>query len=313
MIRPDLSLPIPEHIGAAHSVAVLGMGLMGSAIGRALLAAGHRVTVWNRSASRCAPLVDEGATHAATVDEAFAQADILVLILLDYNAARITLQNTTNGFAGKTIVNLITGTPAEAVEFAEWVQQHGGRYLDGIIAAYPADIGKAGTLIYLSGSADVWTEHASLLIDLAGAATFVGTSVGAANVMDAAMTAAFYDVSIGAFLEALSFAVTSRVDLAEIKRTLDYWVALLGQELHAALDAVESGDHANDQATLDTYLAGMRSCRVAMLDAGERAHLLSAAIYNLELAHHAGLGDEGISGQVKTARARPRPLRHRAV
>ncbi|CAN5326007.1 hypothetical protein BH09ACT6_BH09ACT6_03650 [soil metagenome] len=85
------------------------------------------------------------------------------------------------------------------------------------------------------------------------------------------------------------------------------WLALLGSELRASLDAVESGDYSTDQATLDTYLVGMRTCRAAMLDADERAHLLGAAVYNLELAHHAGLGDEGLPGQFKTARARSRP------
>jgi hypothetical protein len=86
-------------------------------------------------------------------------------------------------------------------------------------------------------------------------------------------------------------------------------MTLLSHELHQALNAVESGDFSSDQATLDTYLAGMQSCRQSMLTAGERAGLLGAAVYNLELAQSAGLGQDGISGQYKIARAYPRPLR----
>ncbi|MER7078809.1 NAD(P)-binding domain-containing protein, partial [Saccharopolyspora kobensis] len=39
------------------AVSVLGLGDMGTALADALLAAGHRVTVWNRTAARAEPLV----------------------------------------------------------------------------------------------------------------------------------------------------------------------------------------------------------------------------------------------------------------
>lgn len=116
------------------------------------------------------------------------------------------------------------------------------------------------------------------------------------------MTAAFYDVSIGAFVEGLSFAAGAGIDLAEIKRTLGYWLDLLSHELHVALDDVAAGTYATDQATLETYLLGVRTCRQAMVDAGERAHLLGAAINNLDRALRAGHGPEALSAQIKTAR-----------
>ena len=43
-----------------------GLGAMGSAIVERLLAQGHRLTVWNRTAGRAAVLVTRGATQAAT-------------------------------------------------------------------------------------------------------------------------------------------------------------------------------------------------------------------------------------------------------
>jgi 3-hydroxyisobutyrate dehydrogenase-like beta-hydroxyacid dehydrogenase len=290
-------------------VAVLGMGLMGSAIARTLLREGYEVSVWNRSPAKCLALVSDGAAQAANVTEAVRRSDTVVLILNNYDTARKALAEASAELHGKTLISLMTGSPAEAQQFADWVTINGGRYLDGIIAAYPADIGHASTLMYFSGAETVWAEQHEMLKALAGASTYLGTATGAANVMDAAMTAAFYDVSIGAFHEALSFAVTSGVELSAIRRTLDSWMTLLGHELHQALNAVESGDFSSDQATLDTYLAGMQSCRQSMLTAGERAGLLGAAVYNLELAQSAGLGQDGISGQYKIARAYPRPLR----
>lgn len=40
-------------------VTVIGLGLMGSALGRALIAGKHRVTVWNRSYAKAASLTNE--------------------------------------------------------------------------------------------------------------------------------------------------------------------------------------------------------------------------------------------------------------
>lgn len=51
---------------------LLGLGAMGTALARAWLAAGHPLTVWNRSPERARPLAAEGASVAGTVAEAVA-------------------------------------------------------------------------------------------------------------------------------------------------------------------------------------------------------------------------------------------------
>jgi len=45
-------------------VAFLGLGRMGSAMARNLLDKGFPLTVWNRTAAACAPLVADGAFQA---------------------------------------------------------------------------------------------------------------------------------------------------------------------------------------------------------------------------------------------------------
>ena len=45
-------------------ISVIGLGAMGSALARALVKAGHEVTVWNRSPQKMEPLVDLGADGA---------------------------------------------------------------------------------------------------------------------------------------------------------------------------------------------------------------------------------------------------------
>ncbi len=50
----------------ASTIGWIGLGRMGEAMVKRLLKAGHKVSVWNRTASKAAPLVEYGATIAAS-------------------------------------------------------------------------------------------------------------------------------------------------------------------------------------------------------------------------------------------------------
>jgi 3-hydroxyisobutyrate dehydrogenase len=62
-------------------VAVLGAGIMGSAMARNLVAAGLRTTVWDRSAPATAPLASLGAAVAATPGQAVRDARVVITML----------------------------------------------------------------------------------------------------------------------------------------------------------------------------------------------------------------------------------------
>jgi 3-hydroxyisobutyrate dehydrogenase-like beta-hydroxyacid dehydrogenase len=64
-------------------IAYLGLGIMGRGMAANLLKAGYPVTVWNRTAERCAPLVAQGAQQAASPAEAAAGADLIMYCLSD--------------------------------------------------------------------------------------------------------------------------------------------------------------------------------------------------------------------------------------
>jgi 3-hydroxyisobutyrate dehydrogenase len=63
------------------AVAVLGAGIMGSAMARNLAAAGLRTTVWDRSQQVAAPLADAGALVAASAREAVRDAGVVITML----------------------------------------------------------------------------------------------------------------------------------------------------------------------------------------------------------------------------------------
>jgi 3-hydroxyisobutyrate dehydrogenase len=62
-------------------VAVLGTGIMGSAMTRNLVAAGLRTTVWDRSPEAMAPLAQAGARTAPSPVEAVADAGVVITML----------------------------------------------------------------------------------------------------------------------------------------------------------------------------------------------------------------------------------------
>ncbi|MBO0815703.1 MAG: NAD(P)-dependent oxidoreductase [Actinobacteria bacterium] len=67
--------------GGDVRVAVLGTGIMGSAMARNLAAAGLRTVVWDRSPSAAVPLADAGALVAASPAEAVADALVVITML----------------------------------------------------------------------------------------------------------------------------------------------------------------------------------------------------------------------------------------
>lgn len=71
------------------TVAVLGLGAMGSRMAARLLKEGYRVTVWNRSLEKANALVEAGARLAAHPREAAAGADYVISMVRDDEASRV--------------------------------------------------------------------------------------------------------------------------------------------------------------------------------------------------------------------------------
>ena len=134
-------------------VTVLGLGLMGSALARAYLHAGHVVTVWNRSEEKTEPLVADGAEGASDIATAVT-ASRVILICVDNYAVTQSFLNTediASQLTGRVIVQLSTGTPSGAREAATWFKERGADYIDGEILALPEEIGSEEAQILLAG------------------------------------------------------------------------------------------------------------------------------------------------------------------
>lgn len=92
------------------TVAVVGLGAMGSRVARRFLGAGHDVVVWNRTPERARPLLDAGARAAASPAEAARRADVTVTMV----AGPAALDAVTNGSGGIAAA----GAPVSVVEMS---------------------------------------------------------------------------------------------------------------------------------------------------------------------------------------------------
>jgi 3-hydroxyisobutyrate dehydrogenase-like beta-hydroxyacid dehydrogenase len=231
-----------EHTDSdTTSLTLLGLGDMGTALARAWLAAGHPTTVWNRTPGRAAPLAAAGAEVAETAADAVAANDLVVVCLLDDASVRAALADA--DLAGKDLVDLTTGTPAEARARAAWAEERGARFLDGGIMAVPPMIGAEGSggYVFYSGSRPLFDEHRAALAVPAGT-VYVGEDPGFAALHDVALLSAMTGMFAGV---AHAFALVHDEDVAlkDFAPMLSGWLAAMAGSVNGVAEQLESGDY----------------------------------------------------------------------
>lgn len=188
-------------MSAKKSVTVIGLGPMGRATVRILLAAGVDVTVWNRTPGKAEALAELGAKPAATVAEAVAANDTILLSLIHYDAMYGVLEQGPTDLTGKTIVNLSSDSPANTGKGAGWALGRGARFLTGAYMTQSDDIGHPVSRMYVSGPAALHQELRELL-ELLCPTEYLGEDYGVAQLYYQANLAMFH-----AFLISLEQAV----------------------------------------------------------------------------------------------------------
>ncbi|MER6783723.1 NAD(P)-binding domain-containing protein [Streptomyces sp. NPDC000658] len=229
-------------------ITVIGLGPMGQATTRTLLAAGHRVTVWNRTAGRADGVVADGATLAATPGEAVEASDLVILSLTDYGAMHDILDSATASLAGRTLVNLSSDTPDRTRDAAVWASGHGATFLTGGVMVPAPMVGTEAAHVYYSGPGEVMENHRAALAPL-GTPRYLGEDPGLAQMMYQAQLAVFL-TTLSALMHATAMLGTAGMKaeetLPELLSSADSIGAILraGEEtLGAALDAGEHPGH----------------------------------------------------------------------
>jgi 3-hydroxyisobutyrate dehydrogenase-like beta-hydroxyacid dehydrogenase len=163
---------------------------MGQAMVRALVKAGHEVTVWNRTPSKAEGL---GATVAPTVADALAASGVVFLSLTDYQVMFDLLDGQT--VDGKVIINLSSDTPATTRRAADWVAQRGATLIVGGVMVPEELVATESAYVFYSGPEAVVRQYESMLAVI-GRVDFVGE--------DPALAQLFYQAQLTIFLTSLA-------------------------------------------------------------------------------------------------------------
>lgn len=234
------------------SVTVIGLGPMGQAMTRTLLAAGHPVTVWNRTASRADGLVADGAILAATPGEAVEASDLVVLSLTDYRAMYDILDRATASLTGRTLVNLSSDTPDRTREAVTWAAGHGAAFLTGGVMVPAPMVGTPASRVYYSGDAPVFERHREVLARL-GTPQYLGADPGLAQLMYQAQLAVFL-TTLSGLMHATAMLGTAGTPAKDALPELLSFTDSIGAMLRAGEEhpgaALDAGEHPGDLSTV---------------------------------------------------------------
>src|SRR5688572_1723614 len=129
---------------------------MGSGMAARLLAAGHSLTVFNRTAARTAQLERLGAKVAASARAAAEKADIIIGMTADDEASRAMWLGASGALAATNAPDALaiecsTLSHDWVLDLARQVRARGFRYVDAPVTGLP-DAAAAGTLTLLVGA-----------------------------------------------------------------------------------------------------------------------------------------------------------------
>ncbi|GGP33506.1 NAD(P)-dependent oxidoreductase [Streptomyces calvus] len=284
---------------------LLGTGAMGTALARAWLAAGHPVTVWNRTPERAAALAADGATVAASAAAAVAANRLVIACLLDDASVGTTLEDA--DLTGRDLVNLTTGTPAEGRARAAWAVSRGARFLDGGIMAVPPMVGhpESGAYVFYSGSGDLFEEHRDTLAVPAGT-QYVGADPGFAALHDVALLSAMSGLFAGI---THAFALVRGEDIApkDFAPLLASWLTAMTSSVQQTAERLAGGDFTGGVVS---NLAMQSAGNATLLRTAEEqrvsAELLTPYMELMARRVADGHGDEDTAGLVDLLAARGR-------
>jgi 3-hydroxyisobutyrate dehydrogenase-like beta-hydroxyacid dehydrogenase len=237
-----------------ENVTVIGLGSMGRALAAAFLRAGHRTTVWNPTPEKAAPVLADGATLAPTVRAAVAASPLVITCLTGFDETRHALEPATDALAGRTLVTLNSGAPAQARETAEWATGHGARFLGGAIKNVPSAVGAPGTLLYYGGDRAAFDEHEATLRVLGGDTVHLGDEADLAALYEMAVGSTLLPALVGFFQGAAAVQARGLAAGTLVPFTVK-WLEMIGSLLPTFAREIAARDYSDGQSSVGLFLA----------------------------------------------------------
>jgi 3-hydroxyisobutyrate dehydrogenase len=164
-----------------HTVAFLGLGVMGSPMAGHLQRAGHRVTVYNRTASKAQAWAESyGGRAAPTPREAAANASLVFACVGNDDDLRSIVLGGDGAFAGMdpdaVFVDHTTASAEVARELYAAARERGLHFVDAPVSGGEAGAVNGALTIMCGGDADAFERMLPVALAMARAVTRIGES-----------------------------------------------------------------------------------------------------------------------------------------
>lgn len=141
-----------------QSVALLGLGIMGSGMAHRLLSANFPLRVYNRNREKCIPFAAEGAFVAESPREAAARSQIILSMVADDAASRDVWLGKDGALAGAAPNSLLIESSTLSVdwvkELAAAAAERGSQFLDAPVTGTKPHAASGELLFLVGGSSD---------------------------------------------------------------------------------------------------------------------------------------------------------------
>lgn len=287
----------------SKNVTVIGLGNMGVTIASLLLDNGYKVSLWNRTASKAESLIKRGAIFKADVSDAISAGSTVIICVYDYSASKSILgsKDVTDVLNGKILVQLTTGSPAEARESEKWAHRFGADWLDGAIQVAPEQMGKADTTILFSGKKTAYATCDPLLKILAGNPIYLGEDAGSASAMDLATLSSLYGILLG-FFHGARISETEGFSVEKYASIVADILPSFSQFLKHEATVIQSENFQTSQSPLSISVAATERLVQTAKEAGINTDFPVYASSVLKKAQKAGYENEELAAVIKTLR-----------
>ena len=293
---PDL-LTAPTRESA---IGLVGVGLMGTAMGQRLLQAGHTLRVTDTDAAKSAALVawaestglPGSCISLPDAGAVFQSCRRVILSLPDDAVSRRVLEDHAAAItSGLLVVDTSTGDPAAGRRMAEWCAARGARYVDATVSGSSEQVSRGEVTIMAGGSVEDVAECQEIFS--AFAARFIHTGAAGTGAAMKLVTNLVLGLNRAAVAEGLIFAQQLGISPAQALEVL------LGSMAHSKIMETKgpkmiSGDF-TPVARLSQHLKDVRLMLAASADtplplSEAHRHLLEAA----EAAGHGQLDNSAL-------------------
>ena len=194
-------------------VGYVGLGVMGSSIVRRLLAAGHHVTVWNRTREKAEPLLADGAAWAESPREVAAAGDLVFTMVTNTEAVQAVTDGPDGILAGlrpgAIYIDMSTASPANTRALAERVVAAGASMLDSPVSGTSVTVDQGKASLMVGGEPDAFARAKPVLGAIGPKVIHVGP-IGSAVTMKIAVNLSLA-VQMLAFSEGVLLAEKSGI------------------------------------------------------------------------------------------------------